>query len=94
MPRKIKAPLLISPEVLPLTGKSRWAGFKRFSPVSLGTFLTLSKQGRAPRAERLGVRCTFYDNQELHKWLSDPSGYVAEAKRPIVNHIKPGCGDL
>ena len=63
------------PEVLPLTGKSRWSGFKKFSPVSLGTFLSLSKKGLAPKAERLGARCTFYDNQELHKWLSNPAGY-------------------
>lgn len=66
-----------SPEVLPLTGKSRWSGFKKFSPVSLGTFLTLSKQKRAPQPERLGSRCTFYDNAELHKWLSNPAGYSA-----------------
>nr|WP_315129376.1 transcriptional regulator [uncultured Polynucleobacter sp.] len=72
-PKVVEVPI---PEVLPLIGKSRWSGFKRFSPVSLGTFLTLSKQGRAPKAERLGVRCTFYDNAELHKWLSNPAGYV------------------
>lgn len=75
MPQKSKVIEAPIPEVLPLTGKSRWAGFKKFSPVSLGTFLTLSKQGRAPKAERLGARCTFYDNQELHKWLSNPAGY-------------------
>lgn len=75
MPQKAKVAEAPIPEVLPLIGKSRWSGFKKFSPVSLGTFLTLSKQGRAPKAERLGVRCTFYDNAELHKWLSDPAGY-------------------
>lgn len=75
MPQKSKVAEAPTPEVLPLTGKSRWSGFKKFSPVSLGTFLTLSKQGKAPQAERLGSRCTFYDNQELHKWLSNPAGY-------------------
>lgn len=75
MSQRSKAVEMTAPEVLPLIGKSRWSGFKKFSPVSLGTFLALSKQGRAPKAERLGVRCTFYDNAELHKWLSDPAGY-------------------
>lgn len=75
MPQKTKVVEAPTPEVLPLTGKSRWSGFKKFSPVSLGTFLNLSKKGLAPRAERLGSRCTFYDNQELHKWLSNPAGY-------------------
>jgi prophage regulatory protein len=73
----VEAPI---PEVLPITGKSRWSGFKKFSPVCLGTFLTLSKQGRAPKAERLGARCTFYDNTELHRWLSNPAGYEVEGK--------------
>lgn len=77
MTQKSKIVQTLAPEVLPLIGKSRWSGFKKFSPVSLGTFLTLSKQGRAPKAERLGVRCTFYDNAELHRWLSDPAGYIA-----------------
>ncbi len=77
MSKRLKVIEMPAPEVLPSIGKSRWSGFKRFSPVSLGTFLMLSKQGRAPKAERLGVRCTFYDNAELHKWLCDPAGYVA-----------------
>ncbi|WP_068319491.1 helix-turn-helix transcriptional regulator [Polynucleobacter yangtzensis] len=77
MSQKSKAVETPQPPTLPHVGKSRWSGFKIFSPVSLGTFLMLSKQGRAPKAERLGVRCTFYDNAELHKWLSDPAGYIA-----------------
>ena len=60
------------PEALPLTGKSRWSKVAKFSPVSRETFRKLSKEGRAPRPERLEVRCTYYDNAELHKWLSDP----------------------
>jgi predicted DNA-binding transcriptional regulator AlpA len=75
MSQKVKVAEAPTPAVLPITGKSRWSGFAIFSPVSLGTFLTLVKQGKAPKAERLGARCTFYDNQELHKWLSNPAGY-------------------
>jgi predicted DNA-binding transcriptional regulator AlpA len=64
-----------NPEVLPLTGKSRWSQIKKFSPVCRETFRRLSKEGRAPQPERLGVRCTFYDNRELHRWLADPVNY-------------------
>lgn len=65
------------PAILPLTGKSRWSQAKKFLPVSREKFRQLSKEGKAPRPERLGIRCTFYDNQELHKWLKDPVSYRA-----------------
>ena len=77
MTKKLEVIAVSAPITLPYTGKSRWSGFKLFSPVCHGTFLALSKQGKAPKAERLGSRCTFYDNQELHKWLSNPIGYRA-----------------
>ncbi len=66
------------PAILPQTGKSRWSQAKKFLPVSREKFRQLSKAGRAPQPERLGVRCTFYDNSELHRWLKDPVGYRAE----------------
>ena len=69
---------LVSPEVLPLTGKSRWSRIAKFSPVSRETFRKLSIEGRAPQPERIGIRCTFYDNQELHRWLADPVNYRAK----------------
>lgn len=65
----------VSPEVLPLSGKSRWSRIARFSPVSRETFRKLSLEGKAPQPERMGIRCTYYDNQELHKWLDDPVNY-------------------
>lgn len=74
MPKALKA----APAVLPLTGKSRWSQIAKFSPVSREKFRQLSKEGRAPQPQRLGARCTFFDNQELHRWLSDPAGYRAE----------------
>jgi prophage regulatory protein len=67
-------------ETLPLTGKSRWSQFKRFCPVSKETFRKLSLAGRAPQPERLGIRCTFYENAELHRWLTDPANYQWEEK--------------
>lgn len=69
---------LPTPEALPATGKSRFSQFKKFSPVSREKFRQLSLAGCAPRPERMGIRCTFYDNQELHKWLADPVNYKAE----------------
>lgn len=64
--------------VLPLTGKSRWRQFQEFCPFSRETFRKLSLEGRAPQPERMGIRCTFYDNRELHRWLADPVNYRAE----------------
>ncbi len=66
---------IIAPPVLPLTGKSRWSKIKQFSPGSHETFRKRSKAGKAPQPERLGIRCTYYDNQEIHKWLADPAKY-------------------
>lgn len=68
------------PETLPAIGKSRFSQFKKFIPVSREKFRQLSKAGRAPKPERLGIRCTFFDNAELHKWLRDPVNYRAERK--------------
>lgn len=68
---------LPTPETLPATGKSRFSQFKKFIPVSREKFRQLVKEGRAPLPERLGIRCTFYSNKELHKWLDDPINYRA-----------------
>ncbi len=68
------------PEVLPYTGKSRWSQIKKFSPVGRETFRKLCKEGRAPKPELMGIRCTFWDNGELHRWLSDPANYKAPTK--------------
>ena len=67
----------LTPAVLPLTGKSRFSAFKKYLPISREKFRQLSKAGRAPQPERMGIRCTFYDNKELHKWLADPINYRA-----------------
>ena len=69
---------LPTPETLPATGKSRFSQFKRFIPISREKFRQLAKEGKAPQPERMGIRCTFYDNAELHKWLADPINYRAE----------------
>ncbi len=66
------------PATLPMTGKSRWSKVEPFSPVSREKYRTLALEGKAPQPERLGIRCTFYDNLELHRWLADPVNYKTE----------------
>ena len=64
-----------SPILLPYDGMSRWSQFKPFSPVSKEKFRQLSKDGKAPQPIRMGVRCTFYQNRELHRFLDNPLSY-------------------
>jgi prophage regulatory protein len=68
----------IEPEVLPLSGMSRFSQFKKFLPLSREKFRQLSHQGRAPKPIRMGSRLTMYSNQELHRFLADPLGYEAK----------------
>ena len=67
------------PKVLPHDGCSRWSQFAEFSPVCRETVRRLSLQGKAPKPIRMGIRCTFYQNKELHKFLANPLGYKSEA---------------
>jgi prophage regulatory protein len=76
MPQKAKVVEAPQPPTLPHVGKSRWSAFKPFSPICLGTFLKLSKEGKAPQPERLGSRAVFFDNSELHRWLQSPADYT------------------
>jgi predicted DNA-binding transcriptional regulator AlpA len=67
-----------SNETLPIDGMSRWSQFKKFLPISREKFRQLSKEGRAPKPIRLGIRCTFYSNNELHRFFHDPLNYRSE----------------
>ena len=42
------------------------------------TFRRLSLQGKAPKPIRMGIRCTFYQNKELHRFLANPLEYRSE----------------
>ncbi len=64
---------------LPIIGMSRWGQIKPFVPFSKEKFRQLSLSGRAPKPIRMGIRCTFYENKEVHKFLADPLGYKSEA---------------
>jgi prophage regulatory protein len=76
-----------APAVLPLTGKSRWKQIEPFCPFSRETFRKLYNEGKAPSPERLGIRCTFFDNAELHRWLADPVRYRVNQPTPISTPV-------
>ena len=69
---------LPAPEALPVNGFSRWSRIKKFSPYSREKFRQLSLEGRAPKPIRDGIRCTYFSNEELHRWLADPINYRSE----------------
>jgi hypothetical protein len=60
---------------LPKIGCSRWSQIKSFIPFSKEKFRQLSLEKRAPQPIRMGIRCTFYSNQEIHRFLEDPLNY-------------------
>ena len=72
---KTNSTILPTPATLPATGKSRFSQFHEFLPFSKEKFRQLSKKGMAPQPERMGVRCTYFDNGELHRFLADPINY-------------------
>jgi prophage regulatory protein len=71
---------LPKPATLPATGKSRFANFKPYCPISREKFRQLARDGKAPQPERMGIRCTYYDNGELHRFLADPANYSVVGK--------------
>jgi len=70
--------LTIEPEVLPLSGMSRFSQFQKFLPLSREKFRQLSKAGKAPKGIRMGSRLTMYSNQELHRFFANPLNYRSE----------------
>ena len=67
--------LLPGPDTLPADGMSRLGQLKKFLPFSRETFRKLSRDGKAPQPIRMGVRCTFWKNSELHEFFQNPLGY-------------------
>jgi len=63
---------------LPSIGMSRWSQIKSFIPFSKEKFRQLSLEKKAPQPIRMGIRCTFYSNQEIHRFLEDPLNYSAQ----------------
>ena len=69
---------LIKEESLPLIGMSRFSQFKKFLPISKEKFRQLSLAKKAPQPIRMGIRCSFYRNEEIHRFLNDPLNYSAQ----------------
>ena len=75
MPKKSESHVQL---ILPHDGCSRWSQISKFSPVCRETFRRLSIEGKAPKPIRMGIRCTFYQNKELHKFFANPLTYKSE----------------
>ncbi len=66
---------------LPYDGMSRWSQLKEFTPFSREKMRQLSAEGLAPPVIRMGIRCSFRSNKEMHRFLADPLSYRAEAAK-------------
>ena len=67
------------PDTLPKTGYSRWQQLAPYMPFSRETWRTMVLEGKAPKAHYLSKRCKIYKNEDVHKWLADPTNYRADA---------------
>ncbi len=65
---------------LPREGKLRWRQLEPFMPISRELARRLSVEGKFPPRIRYGLRCTFWDAQEIHRWLQSPADYTAPPK--------------
>ena len=67
------------PDTLPKTGYSRWQQLAPYMPFSRETWRQLVVAGKAPKPTYLTKRCKIYKNEDVHKWLADPTNYCADA---------------
>ena len=74
----------------PVDGLSRWGDIKHLIPVSREKWRQLIRDGYAPPVTRLGIRCSFQQNREILRWLSDPLSY--RAKKEGVDTPSEGLG--
>ncbi|WP_250452729.1 AlpA family phage regulatory protein [Caballeronia sp. ATUFL_M2_KS44] len=64
------------PPQIPPVGFTRWDVLKQIVPLSHESVRLREKAGRFPKRVQLGsARCVAWDNQQIHAWLRDPSGY-------------------
>ena len=77
---KINKVVFPEPERLPIDGMSRFSQFKKFLPISREKFRQLVRDGKAPQAVRMGIRCTMWHNREIHQFLADPLNYKRGSK--------------
>lgn len=65
---------------LPHDGMSRFSQIKDFIPFSREKWRQLVRDGKAPQAIKLGIRCTMWRNSDLHDFLENPVDYSAVVK--------------
>lgn len=63
--------------ILPRVGLSKWAQIEPFIPMCRESWRKLVLAGKAPRPIRLSSACTVYRNEDVHRWIADPLGYVS-----------------
>lgn len=76
--------------ILPSTGLSRWKQVKSFVNISQEAWRLKGLAGTAPQPIRMGIRCTFYQNSEVLKFLADPVNYKAPPKDNPPSSLKTG----
>ncbi|PRX32235.1 AlpA family transcriptional regulator [Paraburkholderia sp. BL18I3N2] len=69
---------------LPMIGLSKWSQIAPFLPVGRETWRKLCLAGKAPPPIRLSEKCTVYKNEEIHRYLENPLGYIV---KPEVNEV-------
>jgi prophage regulatory protein len=72
--KPIEAP---APLTLPMVGLSTYAQIDPFLPYGRETWRKLVRAGKAPQPIRLSGTCVAYRNEEIHRYLADPTGYRA-----------------
>ena len=81
----------VNPDLgFPVDGLSRWGDIKHLIPVSREKWRQLIRDGYAPPVTRLGIRCSFQQNREILRWLSDPLSY--RAQKEVVDTPSEGLG--
>jgi predicted DNA-binding transcriptional regulator AlpA len=63
--------------VLPAVGLSTWRQIAPFLPFGRETWRKLVRAEKAPQPIRLSGTCAAYRNEEIHRYLADPTGYRA-----------------
>lgn len=75
---------------LPPEGLSRWRQIKPFVNLSQECWRIKGLAGTAPQPIRVGIRCTFYQNSEVLKFLADPINYRAPQNDKTPSSLKTG----
>lgn len=65
------------PPLLPPGGLSRWRQIKPFVPFTQETWRKLVIAGKAPQPVKMGIRCTFWKNDEVIAFLANIPLYRA-----------------